>query len=81
MAGANATASESSAEHVAGKWYSVPDLRLRDHRFTVPLDYSVDRTDSNNLSVFAREVVAGTPFLNLPLSRFLLLLDCSISII
>ncbi|KAL5745559.1 hypothetical protein ACOSP7_026705 [Xanthoceras sorbifolium] len=38
MVGANAAAGKSSSEHVAGEWYSVPKLRLRDHRFTVPLD-------------------------------------------
>uniref|UniRef100_A0A2P2KTK8 Proline iminopeptidase n=1 Tax=Rhizophora mucronata TaxID=61149 RepID=A0A2P2KTK8_RHIMU len=49
----------SSPEHVAGKWYSVPDLRLRDHRFTVPLDYSIDRSNASpKLTVFAREVLA-----------------------
>ncbi|PON91152.1 Peptidase S [Trema orientale] len=46
-------------EHVVGKWFSVPDLRLRDHRFTVPLDYSADRSGASpKISVFAREVVA-----------------------
>ncbi|OMO64393.1 Alpha/beta hydrolase-1 [Corchorus capsularis] len=47
----------SSLEHVAGSWYSVPDLRLRDHRFTVPLDYK-DREASPKISIFAREVVS-----------------------
>ncbi|XP_074557521.1 uncharacterized protein LOC141813454 [Curcuma longa] len=42
--------------HNAGAWYSVPDLSLRDHRFTVPLDYSA--SSSTNITVFAREVVA-----------------------
>lgn len=36
----------------------MPDLRLRDHRFTVPLDYSIDRNASPKISVFAREVVS-----------------------
>ncbi|KAL5792325.1 hypothetical protein ACOSP7_000919 [Xanthoceras sorbifolium] len=58
MAGANAAAGKSSPEHVAGEWYSVPELRLRDHRFTVPLDYSLDRSASPKISVFAREVVS-----------------------
>ncbi|KAF3441166.1 hypothetical protein FNV43_RR15077 [Rhamnella rubrinervis] len=58
MAGHNATSGDSLPEHVAGKWYSVPDLRLRDHRFTVPLDYSVDQRVSPKISIFAREVVA-----------------------
>lgn len=60
MTGNNAAAGVSSPEHVAGKWYSVPDLRLRDHRFTVPLDYALDRDVSPKISLFAREVVAGT---------------------
>ncbi|GKV49461.1 hypothetical protein SLEP1_g56211 [Rubroshorea leprosula] len=51
---------ESLPEHAAGKWYSVPDLRLRDHRFTVPLDYR-DPGTSLKISIFAREVVAGGP--------------------
>ncbi|KAG6786816.1 hypothetical protein POTOM_008433 [Populus tomentosa] len=50
---------DSTPDHVAGTWYSVPDLRLRDHRFTVPLDYSIDRNASPEISVFAREVVSG----------------------
>ncbi|KAM1816317.1 hypothetical protein ACFX12_000736 [Malus domestica] len=53
-----AASAVSSPDHAAGKWFSVPELRLRDHRFTVPLDYSVDRTASPNISVFAREVVS-----------------------
>ncbi|GJU14434.1 hypothetical protein Tco_1142400 [Tanacetum coccineum] len=36
--------------------YSVPELRLRDHHFTVPLDYSVPQ--SPKITVFAREAVA-----------------------
>ncbi|XP_010261388.1 PREDICTED: uncharacterized protein LOC104600232 isoform X2 [Nelumbo nucifera] len=51
----NLSAAEDSPEHIVGSWYSVPDLRLRDHRFTVPLDYS---TAHQRISVFAREVVA-----------------------
>nr|XP_048322036.1 proline iminopeptidase-like isoform X1 [Ziziphus jujuba var. spinosa] len=47
-----------SPEHIAGKWYSAPDLRLRDHRFTVPLDYSLDSRASPKISIFACEVVA-----------------------
>ncbi|KAK6918313.1 hypothetical protein RJ641_016735 [Dillenia turbinata] len=47
---------KSPAEHDSGGWYSVPDLRLRDHRFTVPLDYSRDA--SPKINVFAREVIA-----------------------
>ncbi|KAG9445498.1 hypothetical protein H6P81_011626 [Aristolochia fimbriata] len=42
--------------HKVGDWYSVPDLRLRDHWFTVPLDYS---SSGHTISVFAREVVAA----------------------
>ncbi|PIA49223.1 hypothetical protein AQUCO_01300219v1 [Aquilegia coerulea] len=47
-------------EHIAGNWFSVPELRLRDHYFTVPLDYNNNNTSTNNtkISVFAREVVA-----------------------
>ncbi|KAL4586107.1 hypothetical protein LXL04_010738 [Taraxacum kok-saghyz] len=43
-------------EHVAGPWYSVPELRLRDHHFIVPLDYSLSQ--SPKISIFAREAVA-----------------------
>ncbi|KAJ4843874.1 hypothetical protein Tsubulata_024351 [Turnera subulata] len=56
MAETYASAATSSADHVAGAWYSVPDLRLRDHRFTVPLDHSTPT--SSKISVFAREVVS-----------------------
>ncbi|KAJ9563378.1 hypothetical protein OSB04_008538 [Centaurea solstitialis] len=55
---AMATNSSSVSEHVAGAWYSVPELRLRDHRFTVPLDYSQSQSQSPKISVFAREAVA-----------------------
>lgn len=48
-----------AGEHVTGDWFSVPDLRLRDHRFTIPLDYSLNDLNSPKISVFAREVVAG----------------------
>ncbi|CAL2241872.1 unnamed protein product [Prunus armeniaca] len=54
----NATSGDSSPDHVAGKWFSVPELRLRDHRFTVPLDYSVGIQASSKISIFAREVVS-----------------------
>ncbi|XXG82469.1 hypothetical protein AAC387_Pa10g0410 [Persea americana] len=47
---------EQQQHHAAGDWYSVPDLRLRDHRFTVPLDHT--SPSSHTISVFAREVVA-----------------------
>lgn len=60
MAEAKHAASYSPPEHHAGTWYSVPDLRLRDHRFIVPLDYSIDRSASPKISIFVREVVAGT---------------------
>ncbi|RRT51899.1 hypothetical protein B296_00050830 [Ensete ventricosum] len=54
-----AVASVAALErHDAGDWYSVPDLSLRDHRFTVPLDYSA--AAGSSITVFAREVVAGT---------------------
>lgn len=51
--------SKATPDHVAGDWFSVPGLRLRDHRFTVPLDYSIDHSTSPTISVFAREVVSG----------------------
>ncbi|CAN1160023.1 Proline iminopeptidase [Linum perenne] len=58
MAGDNLSPFLSPLEHVVGPWYSVPDIRLRDHRFTVPLNYSsVDCNSSPKLTVFAREVV------------------------
>ncbi|XP_057979739.1 uncharacterized protein LOC131165736 [Malania oleifera] len=50
---------DTSLEHVVGQWYSVPELRLRDHHFTVPLDYSLDRRTCPKISIFAREVVAA----------------------
>ncbi|XP_048141182.1 proline iminopeptidase-like [Rhodamnia argentea] len=59
MANSSATNGETSPEQIAGEWYSVPELRLRDHCFAVPLDYSADRNISQKISVFAREVVAG----------------------
>lgn len=62
MAGPNSTSGDQTSDHVAGKWYSVPDLRLRDHRFTVPLDYSLNLGTSPKISVFAREIVAGINF-------------------
>ncbi|KAK1286321.1 hypothetical protein QJS10_CPB20g02155 [Acorus calamus] len=48
-------------QHWVGEWYSVPDLRLRGHRFSVPLDYSSDITTHRHcrISVFAREVVSA----------------------
>ncbi|KAF6157580.1 hypothetical protein GIB67_037153 [Kingdonia uniflora] len=46
--------SESPPDHSVGDWFSVPELRLRDHWFTVPLDYYSDA----KITVFAREVVA-----------------------
>ncbi|EXB51616.1 Proline iminopeptidase [Morus notabilis] len=55
---AAAAAAENLPEHVVGDWYSAPDLRLRDHRFSVPLDYSADRRNSSKISIFAREVVS-----------------------
>ncbi|KAL2468728.1 alpha/beta-hydrolase superfamily protein [Forsythia ovata] len=45
-------------EHVTGDWFSVPEVRLRDHHFTVPLDYSLDHRTCPKISVFAREVVS-----------------------
>ncbi|XP_043724243.1 proline iminopeptidase [Telopea speciosissima] len=59
MVGSQNRADEEVPEHTVGDWFSVPELRLRDHRFTVPLDYSVDRHNSPKISIFAREVVAA----------------------
>ncbi|CAN8254024.1 unnamed protein product [Cochlearia groenlandica] len=62
MAGAGSVsidiAGESKAEHVTGEWFSVPELRLRNHRFVVPLDYSLDHKTCPKITVFAREIVA-----------------------
>ncbi|KAI8545056.1 hypothetical protein RHMOL_Rhmol07G0012900 [Rhododendron molle] len=58
MDGTKSTAVASCPEHVVGKWFSVPELRLRDHYFTVPLDYSLDHRTCPKISVFAREVVS-----------------------
>ncbi|WOL00787.1 hypothetical protein Cni_G09500 [Canna indica] len=52
-----ATFSALLDKHAAGHWYSVPDLSLCDHRFTVPLDYS--DSAGATITVFAREVVAA----------------------
>ncbi|MCL7037189.1 hypothetical protein MKW94_021578, partial [Papaver nudicaule] len=61
--------------HIAGTWFSVPELRLRDHRFTVPLDYSVNHQHQKSspvISVFAREVVlAGKEEQQLPYLLYL----------
>lgn len=60
MASNTAAAAASDGELISSDWFSVPELRLRDHRFTVPLDYSLhDINSSPKISVFAREVVAG----------------------
>ncbi|XP_075519138.1 uncharacterized protein LOC142553041 isoform X3 [Primulina tabacum] len=53
---ASATGGEDA--RVTGEWFSVPELRLRDHRFTVPLDYSLDYSASPKVSVFVREIVS-----------------------
>lgn len=53
-------ANKVSPDHFTGAWFSVPGLRLRDHRFTVPLDYSLP--DHSTISVFAREVVSGNSY-------------------
>lgn len=66
---ATAQNGDSASDHVVGKWFSVPELRLRDHYFTVPLDYSLDPKSCPKITVFAREVVAagkedeGLPYL------------------
>lgn len=72
-----AAAGISSADHVIGDWFSVPDLRLRDHRFNVPLDYSLNRSDSPKISVFAREVVSGDHLNNIHLHQIFPLLSLS----
>ncbi|KAL0428807.1 UNVERIFIED_CONTAM: Proline iminopeptidase [Sesamum radiatum] len=73
MAGTTTAAvSASDGKHVSSDWFSVPELRLRDHRFTVPLDYSLDDSTSPKISVFAREVVAvGKEELHLPFLLYL----------
>ncbi|KAL4024448.1 proline iminopeptidase [Cucumis melo var. makuwa] len=58
MAGILSPRAPSPPVHVAGTWYSVPELRLRDHHFSVPLNYSLDQGSSTRISVFAREVVS-----------------------
>nr|GMD38058.1 Alpha/beta hydrolase-1 [Ipomoea batatas] len=63
----SAAAGDYSPDHVVGDWFSVPELRLRDHRFAVPLDHSLDPRTSATISIFAREVVtAGKEELPLP---------------
>ncbi|KAG7028582.1 Proline iminopeptidase [Cucurbita argyrosperma subsp. argyrosperma] len=57
MAATNPSNGASPPEHAAGTWYSVPELRLRDHYFSVPLNYSLDHS-SPKISVYAREVVS-----------------------
>ncbi|XP_020234786.1 uncharacterized protein LOC109814705 [Cajanus cajan] len=59
MNGKGLAVGDSSPEHFTGEWYSVPDLRLRDHRFRVPLDHSLGLNSSPKITVFAREVVAA----------------------
>ena len=59
MNGEGLAADDSSPDHVTKDWYSVPELRLRDHRFKVPLDHSLGPHSSPKITVFAREVVAG----------------------
>ncbi|KAI4372332.1 hypothetical protein MLD38_010575 [Melastoma candidum] len=49
--------SSASSDPLSGPWLSVPGLRLRDHRFTLPLDYS--HHSSSTISVFARELVSA----------------------
>ncbi|XP_042489627.1 proline iminopeptidase [Macadamia integrifolia] len=72
MGGNQNRADEEVPEHTVGDWYSVPELGLRDHHFTVPLDYSIDRHNSPKVSIFAREVVAaGKEEVALPYLLFL----------
>ncbi|KAI3444487.1 hypothetical protein Pfo_001152 [Paulownia fortunei] len=68
----NNAAFASDGKHVLSDWFSVPELRLRDHRFTVPLDYSLNDSTSPKISVFVREVVAvGKEELHLPFLLYL----------
>ncbi|EYU32175.1 hypothetical protein MIMGU_mgv1a0067462mg, partial [Erythranthe guttata] len=61
-----------AGKHISSDWFSVPELRLRDHRFTVPLDYSIGDIASPRITVFAREVVtAGKEELHLPFLLYL----------
>ncbi|KAG5095736.1 hypothetical protein JHK84_051324 [Glycine max] len=72
MNGEGLAAGDSSPEHVTGDWYSVPELRLRDHRFKVPLDHCRGLHSSPKITVFAREVVAvGKEEQNLPYLLYL----------
>lgn len=62
----------AAGERLTSDWFSVPDLRLRDHRFTVPLDYSISDPAAHKISVFAREVVGvGKEELDLPFLLYL----------
>ncbi|KAL7121456.1 hypothetical protein ACP275_02G182900 [Erythranthe tilingii] len=64
--------SASAGKHISSDWFSVPELRLRDHRFTVPLDYSIDDITSPRITVFVREVVTvGKEELHLPFLLYL----------
>ncbi|KAG5008245.1 hypothetical protein AAZX31_09G233200 [Glycine max] len=72
MNGEGLAADDSSPDHVTKDWYSVPELRLRDHRFKVPLDHSLGPHSSPKITVFAREVVAvGKEEKNLPYLLYL----------
>ncbi|XP_031475845.1 uncharacterized protein LOC116247716 [Nymphaea colorata] len=57
LGGRNVASMSDKGEHTHGRWYSVPDLRLRDHWFSVPFDYT-SSDSSTRIFVFAREVVA-----------------------
>ncbi|WJX77487.1 hypothetical protein P8452_60791 [Trifolium repens] len=66
------SSSSSSPDHVVGDWFSVPSLLLRNHTFTVPLDYSRGLQSSPKITVFVREVVAvGKEEQTLPYLLFL----------
>ncbi|CAL0304696.1 unnamed protein product [Lupinus luteus] len=72
MTAQNPSAVDSSLDHVSDDWYSVPEIRLRNHWFTLPLDYSQGLHSSPKISVFAREVVAvGKEEQRLPYLLFL----------
>ncbi|KAG6427179.1 hypothetical protein SASPL_111419 [Salvia splendens] len=62
----------AAGERVTSGWFSVPDLRLRNHRFTVPLDYTLSDPASQKISIFVREVVGvGKEELDLPFLLYL----------
>ncbi|MQM02497.1 hypothetical protein Taro_035261, partial [Colocasia esculenta] len=55
---------QQTLEHRMGDWYSMPDLGLRGHWFTIPLDYG--SPGGAKISVFTREVVLGMLLISTP---------------